>query len=38
MEKLEHSLWIVDFVNALLGPLVKAALEPMGFHFLPITR
>lgn len=35
MEKLEHPLWIVDFVNALLGPLVQAALEPMGFHFSP---
>jgi F-type H+-transporting ATPase subunit a len=35
MEKLEHPLWIVDFVNALLGPLVRAALEPMGFHFSP---
>jgi len=35
MEKLEHPLWIVDFVNALLGPLVRAALEPMGFHLSP---
>ena len=35
MEKLEHPLWIVDLVNALLGPLVKAALEPMGLHFSP---
>jgi F-type H+-transporting ATPase subunit a len=35
MEKLEHPLWIVDFVNALLGPLVKAVLEPMGVHFSP---
>lgn len=35
MEKLEHPLWIVDFVNAMLGPLVKAALEPMGFHLSP---
>jgi F-type H+-transporting ATPase subunit a len=35
MEKLEHPLWIVDFVNALLGPLVKAALTPMGAHFSP---
>ena len=38
MEKLEHSLWIVDFVNALLGPLVQAALEAMGFHSRRITR
>lgn len=35
MEKLEHPLWIVDFVNALLGPLVKAALGPLGFHLSP---
>ena len=32
MEKLEHPLWIVDVVNALLGPPVKAALEALGFH------
>lgn len=32
MEKLEHPLWIVDFVNAVLGPPVKAALEALGFH------
>ena len=30
---IEHPLWIVEFVNALLGPLVKAALGPLGFHF-----
>jgi F-type H+-transporting ATPase subunit a len=30
---IEHPLWIVEFVNALLGPLVKAALAPLGFHF-----
>jgi F-type H+-transporting ATPase subunit a len=30
---IEHPLWIVEFVNALLGPLVKAALQPLGFHF-----
>lgn len=35
MEKLEHPLWIVDFVNALLGPLVTAALGPLGVHFSP---
>ncbi|HEY3382311.1 MAG TPA: F0F1 ATP synthase subunit A [Vicinamibacterales bacterium] len=35
MEKLEHSLWIVQFVNALLGPLVAAALRPLGYHFEP---
>ena len=32
MEKLEHPLWIVDVVNALFGPAVKAALEALGFH------
>jgi F-type H+-transporting ATPase subunit a len=31
MEKLEHPLWIVEWVNALLGPLVAAALRPLGF-------
>lgn len=35
MEKLEHPLLIVSAVNALLGPLVRAALEPLGFHFAP---
>jgi F-type H+-transporting ATPase subunit a len=29
---IEHPLWIVEFVNALLGPLVKAGLESVGFH------
>ena len=33
MEKLEHPLLIVKWVNALLGPLVRAAGERMGFHF-----
>src|SRR5215203_5299665 len=33
MEKLEHPLWIVDFVNAILGPLVRAAGEALGYHF-----
>jgi F-type H+-transporting ATPase subunit a len=33
MEKLEHPLLIVEWVNALLGPLVAAALAPLGFHF-----
>jgi F-type H+-transporting ATPase subunit a len=32
MEKLEHPLWIVDFVNAVFGPAVKRALEALGFH------
>lgn len=32
MEKLEHPLWIVDVINAVLGPPVKAALEAAGFH------
>src|SRR5688500_14069781 len=35
MEKLEHPLLIVALVNALLGPLVKAVLEPLGVHFDP---
>jgi F-type H+-transporting ATPase subunit a len=29
----EHPLWIVDAVNAVLGPLVRAAGEAMGYHF-----
>jgi F-type H+-transporting ATPase subunit a len=33
MEKLEHPLWIVQFVNALLGPLVRRIGEAMGHHF-----
>jgi F-type H+-transporting ATPase subunit a len=33
MESLEHPLWIVDIVNALLGPLVAAVLSPLGFEF-----
>ncbi|HYT77302.1 MAG TPA: F0F1 ATP synthase subunit A [Vicinamibacterales bacterium] len=33
MEKLEHPLWIVEWVNALLGPLVAAALKPLGYEF-----
>jgi F-type H+-transporting ATPase subunit a len=33
MEKLEHPLWIVEWVNALLGPLVAAALRPLGYEF-----
>ena len=33
MEKLEHALWIVDFVNAIFGPLVAALLAPLGFTF-----
>ena len=33
MEKLEHPLWIVDAVNAILGPLVRAVGEAMGYHF-----
>ena len=33
MEKLEHPLWIVQFVNALLGPLVRRVGEAMGHHF-----
>ena len=33
MEKLEHPLLIVEWVNALLGPLVRAVGERLGFHF-----
>ncbi|MEO5896300.1 MAG: F0F1 ATP synthase subunit A [Vicinamibacterales bacterium] len=33
MEKLEHPLWIVEFVNALLGPWVHSIGERMGYHF-----
>ena len=33
MENLEHPLLIVAWVNALLGPLVAAALAPLGYHF-----
>jgi F-type H+-transporting ATPase subunit a len=35
MEKLEHSLWIVHIFNVLLGPLVAAALRPLGIVFKP---
>ena len=35
MEKLEHPLLIVQWANALLGPLVVAALRPVGIHFQP---
>jgi F-type H+-transporting ATPase subunit a len=35
MEKLEHPLLIVEWVNALLGPLVAAALRPLGVVFHP---
>jgi F-type H+-transporting ATPase subunit a len=33
MEKLHHPLWIVQWVNALLGPLVVVALRPLGIRF-----
>jgi F-type H+-transporting ATPase subunit a len=32
MENLQHQLWIVQAVNALLGPSVRAMLEALGFH------
>lgn len=32
MDKLEHPLWIVDVINAVLGPPIKAVLEALGFH------
>src|SRR5918992_3488891 len=31
----EHPLLIVDLVNAAIGPLVRAVLEPLGVHFDP---
>jgi F-type H+-transporting ATPase subunit a len=33
MQNLEHPLWVVEWVNALLGPLVAAALKPLGYDF-----
>jgi F-type H+-transporting ATPase subunit a len=33
MEKLHHPLWIVHLVNVLLGPIVAAALRPLGIEF-----
>lgn len=35
MEKLEHPLLIVEWVNFLLGPLVAAMLRPLGITFKP---
>ena len=35
MDKLHHSLWIVQLVNSLFGPLVAAALSPLGITFEP---
>jgi F-type H+-transporting ATPase subunit a len=35
MEKLHHTLWIVQLVNALFGGLVAAALRPLGITFEP---
>ena len=35
MEKLHHSLWIVQVVNDLFGPLVAALLRPLGWQFAP---
>ncbi|MEI6667399.1 MAG: F0F1 ATP synthase subunit A [Acidobacteriota bacterium] len=32
MEKLEHTLWIVQAANALLGSLVNSVLALLGFH------
>lgn len=33
MEKLHHSLWIVEVVNRIFGPLVASLLGPLGFTF-----
>jgi F-type H+-transporting ATPase subunit a len=35
MEKLHHELWIVKIVNAVFGPVVAAALRPLGYEFAP---
>jgi F-type H+-transporting ATPase subunit a len=35
MEKLHHSLWIVQVVNDLFGPFVAALLRPLGWQFAP---
>jgi F-type H+-transporting ATPase subunit a len=35
MEQLQHQLWIVQAVNQLFGPLVRSALEALGFHPAP---
>ncbi len=35
MEKLHHPLWIVEAFNALFGPIVAAALRPLGVRFPP---
>ncbi len=35
MEKLEHSLWVVQLFNAVFGSAVAAALRPFGFTFKP---
>jgi F-type H+-transporting ATPase subunit a len=35
MDQLHHPLWIVQVVNAILGPVVAAALRPLGFEFAP---
>ncbi len=35
MEKIHHTLWIVQLVNGLFGPLVASALRPFGIVFEP---
>ncbi len=35
MERLEHPLWIVEWVNALLGPLVVSVARSLGIHLEP---
>ncbi len=35
MKELEPELWIVQAVNSALGPLIAAALRPLGFTFEP---
>jgi len=38
MEKLHHSLWIVQVVNDLFGPIVAALLRPSGGSSRPVSR
>jgi F-type H+-transporting ATPase subunit a len=35
METLHHELWIVQIVNAILGPVVGAAMQALGMHVEP---
>jgi F-type H+-transporting ATPase subunit a len=35
MDKLHHSLWIVEIVDAIFGPVVRSLGEALGYHFGP---